>query len=147
MLISGLSVFPLILKRLCASGGSLSTGSTSSLYLIRTMNVWSGQFFHFVQSKQFGIFLIPVFKKLFVFFQTCFSTGRSCTELSWAWAPEYSGTMTGTATDICSILGKWPVACPCCCAGCGELKCTGELAREKMQSSALLAVPSLCVLV
>lgn len=115
------------------------------------LSTWAGQWmfgwavllFYFVQSKQFGICLIPVLKIIY-FFPNCFSTGK---ELSWAWAPGYSGTMTGTAADTWSIVWKWPMDCPCCRAGCGEFKCTGELAREKMQCCVLPSVPSLYVLV
>lgn len=91
----------------------------------RAMNVWSGQFFCFVQFKQFGTCLISVFKIIY-FFQIA-STLRSCTELSWAWAPGCLGSMISTSTNASR--------CPCCCAGCGEFTCTGELAREKVHCS------------
>lgn len=106
-----------------------------------------GSSFILSSLSNLGLALYLVFKNNLFFFQIASALGRSCTEFSWAWAHRYSGTMTSTGTNTCSILWRWPMNCPCCSAGCGKFKCTGELAREKMQCSLLPSMPSLSVLV
>lgn len=76
MLTCALSVFPLTLKCLYASGEALSTSSTSAFHLSRTMKVWSRQFFYFILSSlsNLGFASYPVLKNLL--FPNCFSTGN-----------------------------------------------------------------------
>lgn len=83
-LVSGLLVFPLILKCLYASGGSLSTNFASSSHRSRTMNVWSGVVLLFCWVlRNLALALYLSFKKNFVFSKLLqqWEVAQSCSRL------------------------------------------------------------------